>query len=73
MIATLVLGCVLSGAAGFLAGWWRGRQDHAKDIDDDLGKCLEAIEKIRTECQHCGADFKACCPNGCLPTRSQPR
>ncbi len=65
MIATLILGCVLSGAAGFLAGWWKGRQDHSADMQGDLDKLCDVVAGIRTECVACGADYEAMCPKGC--------
>ena len=63
MISTLILGCVLSGAAGFLAGWWRGRGDFSADLDDTCGEILESLQKIPTSCA-CGERFVASCPKG---------
>lgn len=63
MISTLILGCVLSGAAGFLAGWWRGRSDLATDVDDECGEILGRLQKIPTTCA-CGERFVARCPRG---------
>lgn len=63
MIPTLILGCVLSGAAGFLAGWWRGRGDFSADLDSECGELLGRLQKIPTACA-CGERFVARCPKG---------
>ncbi len=64
-MATLLVGCVLSAAAGFLVGWWKGRQDFSSDLDSDLEGLHQAVLKIRTSCESCGADYVAGCPNRC--------
>lgn len=67
MIGTLLVGCVFSGAAGFLAGWWKGHQDHSADMQSDVDKLYDAVQAIRTNCATCGADYQAVCPKGCVP------
>ena len=68
MIATLILGCVLSGAAGFLAGWFRGRRDVVADLDRECGEILDDLKKIPTHCTVCDAGLVAVCLNGCKPS-----
>lgn len=75
MIAQLIFGCVLSGAAGFLAGWWRGRSDYGEDLQPDLDKLRDIIMAARTDCETCGALYQARCPKGCpaSPVSSDPK
>jgi hypothetical protein len=68
MIAQLILGCVLSGAAGFLAGWWKGARDHSADMQGDIDKLYDVVQGMRTACAACGTDYETMCPKGCAST-----
>lgn len=73
MIQELIVGCTLSGAAGFLAGWLKGSADHSADMQSDVDKLYDVVKSIRTNCEVCGADYQAACPKGCTaPEEGKP-
>ncbi len=72
MIATLILGCVLSAAAGFLAGWWKGHADHSADMQSDVDKLYDTVMSMRTNCASCGTDYETMCPKGCSTPKGCP-
>jgi hypothetical protein len=70
MTPTMLVINALCCCASFAFGWWIGQRDFAKDLDDELGDCLDRLGEIHTHCATCATAFVASCPKGCGVQRS---